>query len=161
MPQRVGLLNRRFGESPPPAENKVRRLTQMRDLARRFSVTTYRSEPEEATPLRLLTTPIYRFAVEGEKIIDGAVFAFANATDPDSLVLLEAVQDKPNAPAYWQYSVARMTSAKAAVRLDDQEIWSLSNYHRDPPEAKINGPYIEQRIGTFVPGAAAESAKQP
>ena len=160
-PQRVGLLHQPFRESPLPAESKARRLTQMRDFARRFSVTCYRTEPEEATPLRLLTTPIYRFAAESDGILDGALFAFANATDPDALLLVEAVQDRAGAPAYWRYSLARMTSAKMAVWLDDQEIWSLTNYHRDAPEAKKTGPYIEQKIGTFMPtlDGATETAK--
>jgi hypothetical protein len=150
-PERVGLLNQRFRQSPSPAEGKPRRLTQMRDLARQFSATFYRTEPEEATPLRLLSTPIYRFASEGDGIVDGALFAFANATDPDVLLLVEAVQEKRDAPSYWRYSLARMTSAKMTVWLDGQEIWSLDNYHRDTPEAKKTGPYIEQRIGTFIP----------
>jgi hypothetical protein len=160
-PQRFGLLHQRFRQSPPPAESKPRRLSQMRDLARRFSATFYRTEPEEATPLRLLTTPIYRFAAESDGILDGALFAFANSTDPDALVLVEAVQEQADASAYWRYSLARMTSAKMVVWLDDQEIWSLDNFHRDAPEAKKNGPYIEQRIGTFVPNidTPSETAK--
>jgi hypothetical protein len=160
-PQRYGLLNQRFSEASPPAESKPRRLTQMRDLARRFSATFYRAEPEEATPLRLLTTPIYRFAAEADGIVDGALFSLANATDPDVLLLVEAVRDGADSPAYWRYSVARMTSAKLAVWLDGREVVSLGNYHRDTPEAKKTGPYMEQRIGTFVPavGAAAETAK--
>ena len=155
-PQRGGLLGQRFSESPPPAGNKTQRLTQMRDLARRFSATFYRSEPEEATHLRVLPTPIHRFAAEKEGIVDGGLFAIANATDPDALLLIEAVHDKPDALPYWRYSLGRMSSARTVVRLDDREIWSLPNFHRDPLEAKLTGPYIEKRVGTYRP-ADAES----
>jgi hypothetical protein len=160
MPARGGVLQQPLGDSPQPAESKARRLAQMRDLARRFSVTTYRSEPEEANHLRLLATPIYRFAAEEDGIVDGGVFAFANATDPDSLLLLEAARDKLAATTYWRFSLARMSSQKAVVRLDDKEIWSLTNFHREPPETRIKGPYIEQRIGTFVPSVGTDGASQ-
>jgi hypothetical protein len=160
MPEGGGVLEQRFSDAPAPAESKPRRLTQMRDLARRFSVTTYRAEPEEAIHLRLLTTPIYRFAAEEVGIVDGGVFAFANATDPDSLLLLEAARDKPGMVAYWRYSLARMSSQKAAVRLDEKEIWAVTNFHREPPETRIKGPYIEQRVGTFAPRPATVERNQ-
>lgn len=158
VPERAGVLEERLGDAPAPAESKARRLTQMRELARRFSVTTYRLEPEEANHLRLLTTPVYRFAAEDDGILDGGVFAFANATDPDSLLLLEAARDKPGMAAYWRYSLARMSSQKAVVRLDEKEIWSVTNFHRELPEIRIKGPYIEQRIGSFAPAAPAAVA---
>jgi hypothetical protein len=158
-PQRAGVLHERLSDAPAPADSKPRRLTQMRDLARRFSVTSYRSEPEEANHLRLLATPIFRFAAEDEGILDGGVFAFANATDPDGLLLLEAVRDQPGKPAYWRYTLARMSSQKAVVRLDEQEIWSVTNFHRELPEVRIKGPYIEQRVGAFIPGPAAEGSR--
>jgi hypothetical protein len=159
-PERAGVLQQRLNDTAAPAESRPRRLTQMRDLARRFSVTTYRSEPEEATHQRLLATPIYRFTAEENGIVDGALFAFANATDPESLLLLEAAREEPGMAAYWQYSLARMSSQKAVVRLDEKEIWSVTNFHRELPEIRIRGPYIEQRIGNFVAGQAAEGAKQ-
>jgi hypothetical protein len=149
------VLHQRLNDAPVPAESKPRRLTQMRDLARRFTATMYRSEPEEANRLRLLATPIHRFAAESDGIVDGAVFAFANATDPDSLLLLEAARDEPGAAAYWRYSLARMSSQKTVVKLDDKEIWTVTNFHRESPDTRIKGPYIEQRIGAYV-GAAAQ-----
>ena len=54
-----------------------------------------------------------------------------------------------------------MSSQKAVFRLDEKEIWSVTNFHREPPETRIKGPYIEQRIGTFVPMRAAENIRQP
>ena len=158
IPEHGGVLQQRLSDAPAPAESKPRRLVQMRELARRFSVTTYRLEPEEATHLRLLATPIHRFAAEADGILDGAVFAFANATDPDSLLLLEAARDQPDAAAYWRYSLARMSSQKAVVRLDEKEIWSVTNFHREPPETRIKGPYVEKRIGAFVSSRASEGA---
>jgi hypothetical protein len=159
-PERAGVLEQPFGDAAAPATSKPRRLTQMRDLARRFSVTSYRSQPEEPNHLRLLATPLHRFAAEEDGIIDGGVFAFATATDPDALLLIEAAREKPDAAAYWRYSLARMSSQKAVFRLDDKEIWSVTNYHRESPQTRIKGPYMEQRIGTFVPLRAAENTNQ-
>ncbi len=51
-----------------------------------------------------------------------------------------------------------MSSLKETVRLDDKPIWTVPNFYRDASEDRKTGPYIEARIGTFVPNAAAPPA---
>jgi hypothetical protein len=151
-PKKGGLLAQRFKDAPAPAESQVRRLAQMRDISRRFAVTWHHSRTDERTELQILPTPLYRFAAEQEGILDGTLFAFVVTNDPEMLLLLEAARDKPDEPAYWRYSLARMSSLKEVVRLDDQEIWTVPHYHSDPQEDKLTGHYTEQRVGTFAPG---------
>lgn len=155
-PKSGGLLAQRFEGAPRPAASKVRRLAQMRDIARRFSV-THHSRNEETTQLRLLPTPLYRFAAEEHGVLDGALFAFVVSNDPEMLLLIEAAGDGAagNAVdgAVWRYSLARMSSGKQVVRLDDREIWSLPNYHLGSPEEKKTGHYSEARLGVFRPSA--------
>ena len=50
--------------------------------------TTAKSEWE----LRLMPTPLLRYSSATNKIIDGALFAFAQGTNPEALVLVEAVE---------------------------------------------------------------------
>ena len=149
-PKIGGLLEQRLPDAPAPAMSEARRLSQIRDISKRFSSTWHHSRTNERTELNILPTPIYRFTSESDGILDGALFAFVITNDPEMLLLLEAVRDKPDAAAYWRYSLARMSSLKEVVRFDDQEIWTVPHYYTDPNEDRLNGPYSEQRVGTFA-----------
>lgn len=159
-PKVGGLLEQRLADAPAPAASEARRLSQMRDISKRFSATWHYSRTNERTELKILPTPIYRFASEDDGILDGALFAFVITNDPEMLLLLEAVRDKPDAATYWRYSLARMSSLMEVVRLDDQEIWSVPHYYSDPNEDRLTGPYSEQRVGYFV-GSVGETSTNP
>jgi hypothetical protein len=151
-PRKGGLVARKLDGAPAPAESEARRLTQMRDIARRFTVTWYHSRTEDKTQLSGRPSPLVRFNAEKHGVLDGALFTFGDSNDPEMLLLLEAFRDQEAASAYWRYSLARMSSLKEAVRLDDQEVWSVPNYHQDPLEDRMTGPYSEARVGVFDPG---------
>lgn len=144
-----GALQREIPGAPSPAENKVQRLAQMRSLARRFTAKCYNSRTDEPTELRLLPQPLYRYADEEAAIIDAGLFALVVSNDPELFLILEAVRRKEGGEPHWQYSVARMSSLKESVRLDDKEVWTAANYYRDPNEDRRTGPYVESRIGKF------------
>src|SRR6478609_6850588 len=72
-PKQGGLLAQRLRDAPVPADGERPRLTQMRDIAKRFSVTWHHSRTDETTQLSLKPTPHYRFAAENEGILDGAL----------------------------------------------------------------------------------------
>ena len=124
----------------------------MRDIARRFTAAYYDSQTDAPTELRLLTTPLYRFDAEVSGVIDGALFAFAVANDPELFLLVKAVRPATaDAPPYWTYSLARMCSLRQTVRLDDKQVWSIDNFYRLPREDRRTGPYFESQIGKFTP----------
>ena len=116
-------------DAPAPAASKPRRLTQMRQLARRFQAGKLR-ESQEPDMQRLLPQPIYRYQNMEAKVVDGAVFTFVEATDPEALVLLEAVSDADG--GQWRYAVARMTSSPTRFLLDGELIWETKGYWRNP-----------------------------
>jgi hypothetical protein len=149
-PKTGGLLEQRLADAPAPAMNEARRLSQMRDICKRFGATWHHSRTNERTELNILPTPIYRFTSESDGILDGALFAFVITNDPEMLLLQEAIRDKPDAAAYWRYSLARMSSLKEVVRLGDQEVWSVPHFYSDPNDDRLTGPYSEQRVGTFA-----------
>jgi len=67
-------------------------LVQMRALARKFSVTkTHRDETLRT--LRLLPEPVYRYKTNDAEQADGALFVFAQTTDPEVLLLIESRDD--------------------------------------------------------------------
>jgi hypothetical protein len=154
-PKQGGLLAQKFADAPVPGSSQSRRMTQMRELARRFSVTWFHSRTDEQTQLSLLPQPLYRMETASDGILDGALFAFTVTNDPEMLLLIEAARDKAGDEPYWRYSLARMSSLREAVRLDDKEIWTVPHYHSDPNDDKKTGHYTEQRVGTFVPQNAA------
>lgn len=113
-PPGKALSMQSLADAPPPASTAAARLGQMRQLARRFAVTEiYRDVPTEC---RLLVQPIDRYASESDEITDGALFAFANGTNPEIGVLIEC------GPGGWKYGLARLSAAESKVLLDGKEV---------------------------------------
>jgi hypothetical protein len=147
-PKTGGLLDQQLLDAPAPLPSATRRLGQMRDLARRFSAIVYLPPDDTvATELRLLSQPIHRYKDETARVLDGALFSFAEATDPEALLLLEARRSEPEGDYQWRYTMARMTSVRMIIRLDGKERWSLPNFWRNP--RSLNDPYFESGDGKY------------
>lgn len=145
-PRSGNLADQSLAGAKSPGQTDRVRLRQMRELARRFHVIT-RSEPD--VELRLMTQPIYRFSAEGEGILDGAVFAFVEATDPDFLFIVEAHRDPGASTPEWRYTLARLCSRPVEVKLDGQPLWSANDYWTNP--RAISDSYAEKLIGSNPP----------
>jgi hypothetical protein len=156
-PQTGGFLNRPLTDAPPPADSPAGRLTQMRTFARRFSATCYYKE--DATQLRVLPQPLYRFDDKQENILDGALFAMVVSNDPEMFLLLEAAADNASDKPQWRYSLARMSSLRHTVRLDGTEVWSIPGYYTIPAAERKSGPYVEAFQGTYAPSSESPPAK--
>ena len=108
------LTVRPLAGAPDPAKAAAARLGQMRQLVRRFKVReTLKADVIEC---RLLSAPLDRYQSPGDGIDDGALFAFANGTNPEVLVALEC------GPKGWFYGLARLSAAETAVQLDGREV---------------------------------------
>jgi hypothetical protein len=127
-----------------PASKPPQRLAQLRELARRFSATNFKME--EPNVLRLLSQPLYRYQDEAAGILDGALFAFVEGNDPEALLLLEAGSRDGKKPE-WRYTVARMTSLRVQIKLDDHSILDVPPYWKGP--RRMDDLYMEARDGTF------------
>jgi hypothetical protein len=129
-PTSSGLDLKDLPDAPRPAATAAARLVQMRQLARRFVVKErYRTQLIEC---RLLAQPIDRYQSAAEKIADGAIFAYANGTNPEIGVVFETDGDR------WQYGVLRLTAAEASVTLDGRQVASYEPYN---PQGRSDGPY--------------------
>uniref|UniRef100_A0A7C2NXH6 Uncharacterized protein n=1 Tax=Schlesneria paludicola TaxID=360056 RepID=A0A7C2NXH6_9PLAN len=120
-PQRAGVEIRPVPEAPPPAETAVKRLVQMRDMARRFTASDEFEGRKTSDELRLLSKPLLRFGREGTATLDGALFVLAHGTDPELMIVLEALQQ--NDGYRWHYSLAPMTGYALQAALDDKPVW--------------------------------------
>lgn len=134
-----GVIRKPVPGDLTPAERPALRLSQARQIRQRFA-----AHEKEGTDgrleLRPLSTPLYRYADEATGVIDGVVFAFANGTNPEVLLLLEAQHDAKTKQAIWTYGLAQMTGAEVFASLDDQQVWSQTE--ADPPAVRdsyVNG----------------------
>ena len=145
-----------IADAKRPAAGQGTRLVQMRDLARRFSANLKDTRGGESVSreLRLLNQPLYRYKSPRHKITDGALFALAEVTDPEAIVIIEAV-NTDDGGASWQYALARMNNHEIEVRLDDRSVKSWP---------RIDQPWKDRRssytLFSFDP-AAITIEKQP
>lgn len=109
-PASAALTMAKLEEAPEPADTKRARLGQMRQLARRF---TAQGEWQGVkVEYRLLVQPIDRYDDVATGVLDGAVFVFANGTNPELGLLLECSDQE------WSYGVFCLTAATLSVQLD-------------------------------------------
>ena len=94
-----------------PAATEALRLAQMRRAVREFRFVDKWGEDAKTTgsewELRLMPTPLLRYSSASEKIIDGALFAFVQGTNPEALVLVEAVETANG--RVWRAAPSRLT----------------------------------------------------
>jgi len=109
-------------DADAPAETAARRLRQMRELAERFAgEKTTRAGVTRR--LRLVPRPIYRYEPQGNDVVilDGALFALAEATDPEALLALEA--RRTGTGHVWHFAFARMNSVRLTASYQGKQIW--------------------------------------
>lgn len=136
-PNKPGIKFREIPKSPQPHSRKVGRLVQMRAIAREFTATD-QFEDKEPYELRLMTNPLHRYDDEESGIVDGALFSFAHGTDPEVLLLVEAVKEKSTVE--WRVAFAPLTSYAVRVERKGDEFWSCER--RPPPNAQTDGFFL-------------------
>ncbi len=136
-PAEAGVVFARLTEAPAPAKSASGRLVQMRAIAREFSgdMTTFEKTTHQ---LRLLPQPLVRYAGDRQQPVDGAIFAYARATDPDVLLVLEARAAERDAPQ-WHYALARMHCGALSMSYQKREVWSVEQMTH--PFARPDGIY--------------------
>jgi hypothetical protein len=129
-PEMAGLSFAPLQGGPPVAADARRRLTQMRDIARRFEMVDQwgLKDPTEWR-LRLLPAPLIRYEVADEAV-DGALFGYV-VNSPEALVLIEARRTEGGLA--WHYAVARFTRFAVAVSLDGKQIADFPRLEAWPP----------------------------
>jgi hypothetical protein len=109
-------------EADAPLDRELRRTRQLKELARRFTAHEFWDPDNSRFELRLLEQPVLRYKDAEAGIQDGAVFVLAHGTNPEVIVLIEAI-GKTIEEARWHYSLARLGSAELHVELDGKEVW--------------------------------------
>ena len=127
-PEKPGVTFLTVPDADLPAENPAGRMRQMKTLAAQFSSTMlgWRADKSDREELRLLPQPLYRYESKRSDLVDGAVFAFVQGTDPESLLLLEAI--KTTDRTQWQFAFARRTSGELEGRHKDKVVWHADRF---------------------------------
>jgi hypothetical protein len=129
-PAEAGIDLKPLPGAPAPAASRRQRLTQMRAVAEKFSGEKT-TRQDETRALRILPRPVFRYAAADEPqaeeeaagTIDGALFAFVEATDPEIFLWLEA-RDAEDKPA-WHFAAVRMNSIRLALSHDGKPAWEV------------------------------------
>ena len=127
-PEKPGVQFQPIPSADAPAEMPAARLRQMKTLASQFSSTMlgWKADKTDREPLRLLPQPLYRYDNKRSDVLDGAVFAFVQGTDPESLLLLEAF--KKGNGFEWQFAFVRRTSGELEGRHKDTVVWHADRF---------------------------------
>jgi hypothetical protein len=139
-PNGPGLEFQPIPKAAAPAGDEVRRLRQMKEMARRFRAFE-RFAPSkgaglERYELRLLPQPVLRYAAPDSGVVDGAIFFLSYGTNPEVVLVIQASREESSPPA-WTYGLARMGRAELHVALDESEVWTQPSI--DTPS--IRAPY--------------------
>jgi hypothetical protein len=107
----------------PPAENERQRLRQMKAIAQQLSGHEFWEPGNSRYELRLLPQPVHRYSAADQQILDGAVVVLAHGTNPEIIVLLEAV-GQADQPARWQLVAVPLGSAELVLQYEKQTVWT-------------------------------------
>lgn len=140
-PSTAGIEMLPLNGTPVPATTRLGRLRQMRQISRGFSAKIVKPGYTEIS-LRMLTTPLYRYPepTPASTYVDGALFSFVQATDPEVLLLIEAIPSD-GGELSWQYGLARMSMVPMEVSQGNEKVWET--WWADQ---SVSSPYHVQQI---------------
>ena len=132
---------------PVPEKTTLRRLIQMREIAKRF--TAVEEVDKERCELRLLTQPVDRYVPSNAENADGAIFLFAFGTNPEVVLMLESDGTK------WNYAAGRMTGAQSVVLTIDEAI----AWQGMPLQKGNDSPYTGSLAPIEIPGIGPDGSE--
>ena len=121
-PEKIQIEPQPVTGSAEPEAKEAQRLRQLREIARRFTAHEFWDPDNSRFELRLLVQPVHRYNDSKEGIHDAAAFVLAHGTNPEIILLVEAIGKELKA-SRWHYSIARLGSAEIHVELDGKEVW--------------------------------------
>jgi hypothetical protein len=119
----AGPAQKTVPEAPAPAESLQMRQRQARALSLRFSALELIRADTEKVHLRLQPRPIHQYQDRAFGLLDGAIFVFSNGTNPEVLLIVEAVKSD-GADPHWRYALAPVSTAALEASLDGRVVWT-------------------------------------
>ncbi|WP_160149344.1 hypothetical protein [Roseiconus lacunae] len=108
------------------------RLIEMRQLAEGFTISDrWGEDGGELYQLRLMPRPLYRYTSEASSVIDGAIFGFAQGTNPEAIVLVEVIRE--NGSISFRCGISRLTGYELQATRGGATVFEV---------ARVDGPGI-------------------
>jgi hypothetical protein len=153
--EKPALEYKRVSGAAAPAASPAQRLAQIRTLGRDFTANSIDRDDRE-WELRLLAQPLYRYELKDHpELVDGAILAFVQGTDPEVLLILEARRDGDK--SYWQYALARFSDFRLFVKFNGAEVWRVPK----STFADNQAPYFVRDVATRPPPEPAGEKSDP
>ena len=134
-PATPGITFHDVPDAPAPARTVQARLVQMKAIAEAFKVTMSNAPngQDDREAMRLLPKPIHRTdpaAARGAHpdLIDAAAFAFVQGTDPEAVLLVEAIHRGD--ASLWRYAFGRATGYAVEAKLGSAVVWKAERQPR-------------------------------
>ena len=135
-PVKAGVEFHDVPDAPAPAADEAGRLRQMRELARKLTATEFWEGRDHA--LRLLPHPIDRYSDPASGLADGALFIYANGTNPEVLLMVEA-RRQGNGPPKWKYAAAALSNSEMHLKHVSRDVWTVPD--KGPAGTRPDEPY--------------------
>lgn len=125
-PKQAGLGWTMIAKAPAPADTRLARQRQARELTQRFAANSI-DHRQGRWELRVVPKAVHQYEIEPPRETHcGALFAVCQGTDPELWLALET---RKTPDGYrWHYALASFTDYSLRVRLDDVEVWSCPQY---------------------------------
>ncbi len=118
-------------QAPAPAADTAQRQRQLKLLCQKFTAYELWEPNNTRYDLRRLERPVHTYRDEDHGLLDGGLFVFANGTNPELLLFLEARADqKDKTKAVWQYLVGRAAGAELHLDFDGKEVFDAPRSSR-------------------------------
>jgi hypothetical protein len=134
-------------QAPTPAADAMQRQRQVRLLAQKFSGHEFWNPNNSRYELRRIERPLYTYRDEASGVLEGALFTFANGTNPEIMLFVEArVDPKDKSQASWHYVVGRSSDAELRLEYSGNEVFKAprSDLPSDPEK-----PYWGGKLNTI------------
>lgn len=147
-PEAPGVAWRAFPEAPAVAANPKERARQIKQLVEPFKVNLIDAK-DKATELRRVQRPLYEYSAPKAGVLDGAVFSYVVATDPEALLLVEAFDEKGRTG--FRYAFARFHFWKLTATLGDKPVWEVAYDGTMMNNTLGNSESIKKVYNSFLP----------
>ena len=136
-------------KAPEPDSNERRRLSQMKEIVRRF--TGVERNVGQEYELRLMPQPIARYTPDDSGTSDGAIFLVAFGTNPEVILFIESDGKT------WNYAAGRLSgAAEVSLDIDEERAWTGAPGRFEFDSKAV---YTADRIGIDIPGIAPDGSE--
>jgi len=112
-------------EAPVPSTDASQRQRQLKLLAQKFTGYQFWDPNNSRYELRRLERPLHIYRNEDAGLLEGALYALANGTNPEITLFIEARENpKDKTKTKWQFAVGRSAHAELHMDYDGKEVFN-------------------------------------